>query len=273
MGMDSESQEPKPVDDQALKGVENDQTLKVDRDAIVDEWLSEAGVIAAISGNTEAQAIMEFLNERAVTAEPIKGGWRMATNQSRESAIYVLPLIAADAQIDDHFRQSLVDSRSAASYYPGNRILQLNDSVPTSLAWKGILVLHEGMHAKVHSEENYDWHDPIVFSAKERDTFVFQGDVMSKIGGKPFEEALQSKLEELERNVAEDDRGRVSFPGWGSYDERLDVAFGPALSEMEKATRQTALWIDAVFQLFDRRYGEEQGAKEKTLFMRSMYSK
>jgi hypothetical protein len=256
-----------------FKDLEKDHGLEVDRGALAHDWISQAENIAEKTHHHEAMAVMEFLKDRAVPAEPIRGGFRAAAEHVSDEAIYILPLIASDTLIDEHYKHDVEDTSRAATYLTEYRILQLNESVATSPLWKGILTLHEGRHAKEHVSRQYDVHDPELFSAEERDTFIFQGEVMALIGGEAYQDALETKLKHLEENLVEEEGGRIKFPSTGPYDSLLDEAFGPALSEHERQARQTALWIDAVFQLFDQHYGIESSAVEKMLFMKHLYKK
>lgn len=244
---------------------------EISREEIVSEWMSNAESIANKTHDPEAMGVVSFLKEKAVVAEPIKGGYR-APSQTNDGTVFIMPLVEKDKKIDEYYRSHIESRQTIANYSNEYRILQLNESIPTSGLWKGILLLHEGMHAKVHAEKQYEPEDPKTFSEGERDAFIFEGRLMTLLGGESYKAALLKKLEELKEGIKEEGRD-MRFPGSGLYDNVLDEAFGLALSEREQDTRQTAVWINAVFQLFDERYEVERGAVEKTGFIRSLYKK
>lgn len=241
------------------------------REKIVSEWMSSAESIAIKTQDLEAMAVVSFLKEKKAVAEPIMGGFRTAS-QKPEGAVFIMPLIEEDVKIDEYYRSLTEDQQTMAKYSNEYRILWINESIPTSRLWKGVLLLHEGMHARVHAERQYEPETPKTFSENERDTFILESRLMTLLGGESYKAGLLKKLRELKEGIREEGK-HMQFPGSGPYNNILDEAFGLALSKTEQGARQTAMWIDAVFHLFDERYGVERGAVEKTGFMRSLYKR
>ena len=58
-----------------------------------------------------------------------------------------------------------------------------------------------------------------------------------------------------------------------SSGHELDRAFGPSISDRETAVRRSATWLDVVYQMFEQKYGAEQGQRDMASLTKSIYAR
>lgn len=159
-----------------------------------------------------------------------------------------------------------------ANFSPANNNIGIKEYEPTSDSWKGIMLLHEGLHAHRYMTEHYDWLDSRIYCYKEVEAHQFQNRLMLHLGGAAYQEALRKEIERS-LNTVREEKGNVikMFASRSVYDVRLDEAFGPAQSDFERDSRQTSLWIHAQFEILERYAPPAEVEEKKAVFLKTIY--
>lgn len=251
------------------------------RIAIKKEWIAAAKKIYDQTQDPEAKMVVDAILPAMITAAPNpKGVMILEAAMPNAPWTYFVPLFASDKQIP-MFRKFIDNPHIFASYGPDVRGLTVREIDPCSQFWKGISLLHEAHHAGDTLFEPYDWKNPQIFAAKERDVHNFENRLMAKIGGVAYNQLLQKEVARLRAELKKQGLNGVkrqagpmtnySLPNRTDYMPELDKILTPALSQMEKDARQTHFWIHAVFTLYEQDRGGADGENGKAAFLFTVY--
>jgi hypothetical protein len=234
-------------------------------------WALVAREVAETTQDAEALELVRFLDHHVALDIPLAGNRATRFHLTGQSEVLagLMPVTQADSDQPTNYAEGVYNSTSTAHFRFSNRVIQVKEDIPMSPTFRGLVLLHELKHTKEYTTEHYDGEDPMEFARRERDTFAFEFRLASRIGGEAYEQLLEEATDRQLGFISPE--GRINLPlKSGPYDERLDVIFGPALSDKERTTRQTVIWIDSVFRAFDRRFGDKS-AEEKSHFIRTLY--
>lgn len=243
------------------------------RRQMVANYRTAAQMVADKSHNQHAQDLLKFLDLNGRVGIPIAEGMQTGEDQKPGKFNFlVIPLRHEDVGVSELTKKFLnLAVPAAATYNPTNNGIVLLDSVDFSETWKGIIFLHELEHACAFNTQPYPWQDPWVYSLKERVTHQFQNELINALGGPVYADWKQAKVKQIKDGTTTGG-GSLRLPNRGEYDPKLDQAFGPAASELDRDARATHTWLDAVSVYYAERFGENANY-QFTLLLRSFYAK
>lgn len=215
------------------------------------KWLEAAQYVVEQVNDKTANEIYEFILKNGVLCYPHEQGYTVIEDfKNKEYFFAFVPLLDSVKDIPE--LKDLFSSDAAGYFLPDYRALIIKESPPVSKVWRGLIILHEGYHAKACLTDPHDWNNPQIFYQREVDAHSFQGRLMEKIGGEPYQQCLQQELERIENTTGIKNDILQSFVDIQDYDPRLDEAFGASLSEYENRGRQINIWFAAMFNFLDK---------------------
>lgn len=248
------------------------------RIAVKQQWIEKAKKIANQTQDPEAKAITDFVFPYILTVAPVnsRGDVKFLEAATPNKPWFqLLPLLASDKTMLRGLPEFQTDRHSFARYDPDSKTIFVSTLEPYSDFWKGLMLLHEADHAGASTYQPYDWHNPQIFSEKERDVHEFQNRLSVKIGGFAYDQLLRKEKTRI-RNLLQQ-RGLkpgMAQAGMADYYPELDKIFTPAQSRFEQLARQTSFWIHANFELLDETYGKgPEAERRKALFLYTGYKK
>lgn len=238
-------------------------------------WLKTLEDLVKKTKNPKAQAVLDFVRDNGIVGLPrIGGDGRMEVQVPEEpegvSWFNFVPLVKEDEDLGGAWQQYTVTSiaaggiGAAAHFLPGLRTIIVKGNAPMSDTFKGIMFAHEGFHARTYLSDPYNWEDRHTFCKRERDAHNFQDELMVELGGATYKAVLEDEIERMGTILtAGGSKVGGAHVGRAEYDARLEQAFGASLSDYEKATRGTQVWIHANFEMIDSAFPNPMEAKEE----------
>jgi len=242
-------------------------------------WLKTLEELVRKTKNPEAKLVLEFVRDNGIVGLPrVMEGGQMGIQVLEKpkgdfaSWFNFVPLVKEDEALGGAWEgytatnipASGLDALAVAHFLPGLRAIIVKGNTPMSDIWRGIMFAHEGFHAKTYLAAPYDLENRHTFCEKERDAHNFQNELMVKLGGATYQTALEDEMQRMNTvltagglEVGEAHVGRAE------YDARLEQAFGPSLSDYEKAARGTQFWMHANFQMIERSFLDPIKAEEE----------
>lgn len=246
------------------------------RSPLFEEWMRAARNIATKTGDEEAVAICDFIEQSALLAEPVENGARFlqAGREDQPTHFALVMMTDRDSALKDlHWRQIFSDTSGPGAFFkPDMMSMIIKSHVPVSDLKKGLVMLHEGRHARECLTRAYDWTNPRIFCEEERDTHDFQNRLTEGMLGKPYIDVVEKIADEIEHAL---DLAGVK-PGEAlPYRERsfteLDEIF-PVASQFERDFRDTSVWIHAIFRTLERHFGKD-AQEQKALALLNIYER
>lgn len=249
--------------------------LERDRFILRDTWFRETRDVAEKSGDGEAMEIVSFIEKNSTLSEPVPEGSRLLEAGNEATWFSYIPIVVGDDSLGPVWKKyySPMESGGVAHFQPDVRGMVIKSHIKVTPLWHGIILLHEGRHAREFITRNYNWRDTETFCKEERDTHDFQNRVTLKMGGDRYRDLVSSLATNIESKLKE----KGYAPGQAilsrsSHIPELEEIFTPALSTLEKEFRETSVWIHANFVLLERTFGENAPEK-KALHMKTIYLK
>lgn len=269
-------EQPKVLQPRILEKPLSHEELEARRENVMKEWFEAAHQIVLQTQDKEAEKIYRFVSDNAALAEPHeKGAKILRTAESGNSQFFLVPILPDDKKMKGKlWKKYTAENAVAANFIPDVRMLILKSHIPTSSLWRGLIVIHEGNHALIESQGGYpdpEGNEERAYCYEERDTHALQNRLMSKMGGPEYEALLREEVERQRKAVLEKglEPGKA-FMGRSPYNPKLDIIFGKAESEFEKAGRATHVWIHGVFQFIEQ-FSKGDIEEQKALFLRKVY--
>lgn len=243
----------------------------MDRPEIWREWLSAAETVARCTKNRQAKEVWQFLTENGTVSQPHFLGFQYLEANKARNWFAAVPIMPGDEGVSQHWQKMCQTNQAAAHFLPDMRAIIVKPGL--SPLWRGILLLHEGNHARSWIRTPYDWQDQQIFSEKERDTHTFQNHLMEALGGQRYRELLHREVQRI-LTVAKEGEGPLGsfLPTREEYNPEFDEIFDPAESEFDQALRQTHFWLHAVFNFLET-YFKGDVERQKALVLWNDYSK
>ncbi|MEY2640785.1 MAG: hypothetical protein RL150_178 [Candidatus Parcubacteria bacterium] len=236
---------------------------ETDRQKLFDAWYASAERVASESGNGQAHEILAFIKKNGQMSEALPDGNIVSVVQPEKAAtidfdkepwfgLYMMR--KGDERLSMERYAEFYNSGEAghASYSPERRLLTLKSHVPMSWISQGILMLHEGMHAKEYLTRQYNVSDATVWCDEERKVYNFQNELFRSVFGKTYDERIEALAAEFTQTSA--DAGKkpgehlVLMNRW--YSE-FDEVLPPVESEHERLFRNSHLWIHGAFRMLE----------------------
>ena len=253
----------------------NDDQLKARCEAGASWFDAAAAICSQMPQNKLVHDVYKFMDQHAnpcipfsvVRGDQIGGGLNPMARPLQAGDFALAVFMQTDRDIV--FWQQALNGNFFAAYHPDNRVLVLKEYEATSKAWKGIMFLHEGLHAMRCLTEPYDWTDERTFCLKEREAHELQNSAAAATGGPIYQSMLADEVQRVGTQLREHNGTRV-----GPYDMRFDQAYGPALSPEEQATRSKSIWIHAVFiQIENEHLGPDETMNKQARFLKASYER
>ena len=246
------------------------QTIMQLRSELRSQWFTDAQKVASQSGDTDSKAIVQFLKKNSVLGTPKGPGAEFLEESNTEQWFMFVPLAKGDEAISEQWRQYVKNGTFAANFMPDERAIITRETSLFSPTWRGILLLHEGMHAMTFLSNPYDWEDEREFCYKEVEAHNYTNRLLLAIGGQKYRALLEK---EVARQLSKMKLGEIgnSVPVMASYYEpEFKGIFGLVSSELERNFRATMLWTHAFFTVLERNYkGDVENSK--ALVLRELY--
>lgn len=169
-------------------------------------WIAAAVALAHQSGDREAIDVAGFLNTRTQVAVPESGtnvGLPSVPPPGQDQTAYIVPMLTSDTWRfwrgdHDFLHLAEADRRprpTVAVFVPTTRAIYLPADWPLSELAKGLVLLHEGLHAF----DRIVWRRrmPKPFVRRERNAWLLQIRVLESIGRAPYANYLQKLVPEV----------------------------------------------------------------------------
>ncbi len=224
-------------------------------------WIADAQLVYQRTQDPEAKMVLDMILSNTVAVAPAPQGIKFL-EAARPGSPWtaLLPMISSDQMLVA--MQPKFSGQFLATYQQDLRVMFVREYLPTSQIFRGLMLLHEAHHAGDLLYQPYDSQNPQMFAAKERDVHNFQNRLMSKLGGARYKQLLDAEVRRLRAGLLKNGlKGvqiqpggltSITFPRRTPYNPGLDEALTPALSQMEKDTRQTHFWFHAIFTLYEQ---------------------
>lgn len=237
-------------------------------------WFNDAREVAEKTKNEEAKSIVSFLEENSVLAEPDPQGSRFLEAGNSKLWFMLVPIVIGDNSKGPMWEKyySKMGSGGVANFQPEPRAIIIKSHIKMTPAWRGIVLLHEGRHAREFITRQYNWRDPETYCNEERNTHDLQNLLMMGMGGEKYKAFINNLAGKLEAELKEKgfSPGEASISRGNHYPE-LDEIFSPSLSTLERDFRETSTWIHANFHMLEKRF-EKEASRKKSLFLKNMYN-
>lgn len=235
-------------------------------------WRNAAQHVADVTQDADAKRVMGYFRTSVGFGLP---GTNSVTiiyaPPDGASGILIVPILRQDEELDVGLKKINNSQNTMALFRPEARVIALR-SEPMSDVWKGVLLLHEGRHALSYSLTHYDSADIRQLCYEERDTLEFQDRIVAKLGGETYANVLRAEIDRLRSQLAAAGLAlETKMPPRGGYQPVLETAFGPAETDLERASRQTQLWTHAAFTLIDEDYRGSDKEDFKAHFIQGVY--
>lgn len=233
----------------------------VDRITLFQSWIHGAETLATRSGDEEALRVMDYIQKNAVVCAPQVEG--ISCLRPQGSGLAFIVTLPGDERISNLWAGLLQRQQVAAFYRHREHAIVLKNQDSLSPLTKGQLVLHEARHALSFSMGLVDPSDPVSVATDEVHTREFVYRVLQRFGGSPYEDTVNNYVDLI---TSSNGPVEVIF----NYDERLELAFGPASSLYDKQIRAAEAWCHASFVKYERLYGPSAAILYKQNMMRVM---
>lgn len=144
---------------------------------------------------------------------------------------------------------ALRDNRGLAVYFHPNRFLVMRELPGSSSFLSGTIVAHEGFHTLKHAEQNAPFAD---YDLHEFEAHDFEFDIMTEIGGVPYQIVLGQRVRQIEQELAGRSIAEVQKFSEFRYPPQLDEVWGSHSNPAETKTRKWQLHLHAMFCLIKR---------------------
>lgn len=236
------------------------------------EWRNAAQYVADTTHDADAKRVMDYLLTSVGFGLP---GTNSVTvirvPQNAKSRLLLVPILQEDERLDPGLKQINRSEDTVAMFRPSDNVIVIR-SERMSTVWKGLLLLHETKHAMSYAQKPYDSNDLKQLCNEERAALEFHSRLMSKLGGITYANVLRTEVDRLrEHPGTKIDSYPMKFPDRAGYDPRLETAFGPSESDLERSSRQTQVWVHAVFTMLDEDYAGSDKEDTKARFVWAFY--
>lgn len=240
-------------------------------------WIDYSQTVAELDSSAETQDTASFLKKETVLGIPLS-----MTNDAKlvmkvlgegwEKHIRLIILKPDDLTRTQE--ENLIGSNCTGAYRSDTRALIFREEEGMTPFWRGLLLLHEGLHARHFESHKYN---PIVseeVATSEVLTRRLCMRLMEQKGGLLYQEVLNQKIKLLEIVYSRLQRSPAQpIPQLFQvhYDRRLDTALGVTNSNVERLDRMTYLLWHAHFELLKRQCLPEELLAHQVKFVRTRY--
>ena len=262
MEINSEISNPEPV----LLDVES---LEVEqRFAVANEWLAASSRVAQLSGLPAAEEVANFLATRTALgiAYPAGGVLRLHSQEPEldvSQYAFLTPLLDIDCErLTDRadWRRAMAEGQVSpfvAQFMETSRAIYFSATVTVSEIGKGLIMLHEAVHAMIEIDGSADRSVPNQYWAEEAKAYRLEYQIMVALGGKAYKELVERVADTIS-GAEEDDNGRIKVPYSFSETERgvIRQIFNSRATD-DEISLWTKLAFDNAWLLYFERYYDQ----------------
>jgi hypothetical protein len=218
------------------RGEANAEIFLGERLSLANEWLMAARNVAERANSEVALETLRFLEERAALGIPMpkeEGAVlrRLSSMQEEnQDYIYLTPILKSDyyrlPEGDDRRDAAIGNTKWVGMFNHIWRAVYFSEALDLSETGKGVVLLHEAVHARNEIEKRIDRRQPGSHWLDEADANAVEFDILKALGGDEYHK-LAERIE-----ASADARNRYK---WTDTDSAvLDNMFGADISMRER---------------------------------------
>ncbi|MCA9348915.1 hypothetical protein KC878_02095 [Candidatus Saccharibacteria bacterium] len=238
------------------------------------EWATSIHKVVEKTNDVEAQDLLNGVLSGIAVGLPDPERHLIPVQGPEQPTVVLVPLFADDADINDTTRLIMNPNSSQAARYTENRPgrIYFNAEIELSPLLKGILMLHEAKHAEIYEANRFregteldHWHEEVA-------TFEFEFRLLQELCGKQYKDLMEKEVQRFIEEYDDKDGRGGTLPEPRSIDMTVvDEVFGVINSERERHLRNSIVWMDITFRMFDKIYPDTSG-RDKAKFLRQLYT-
>ncbi len=234
------------------------------RTAIVNEWLEAASHVAQRSGIAAAEEAADFLAARSAlgVAHPVSGILPFRPQGSEFDVshhVFMTPLLDIDLErLTDagDWRRAMIEGGKlpfSARFAENNQAIYFSAAEPSGQTGRGLIMLHEAVHAMTEINGLVDRSTPNQFWTEEVEAYRLEYEVMSALGGGPYKKLVECIAETIAETEA-DENGRieVSYTFSATDFEAIRQVLGPQTDDDEVGGWRPKVFDNAWSLYFER---------------------
>ena len=243
---------------------------------VANQYLEAAKEIPKKINDVRINSVVEYLTGSHVVLAPSKNRHlKVVSKYGRKPKYGILPLFDEDKEKSPAWKKLIDEKRCAITSGEANNlpIIVIKGNNGFSRLWKGLLLFHQGARLTFGKEGLFDdvTNPPLRKAVEEFTAYELEMDILSAYGGDEYAKLLDQEVGRIEKLKGESES--IPSPNYRLYKKELTKLFGRANSKMETTTRQSILWLHAVYTLIDRKLGAKILADdEKIQFMMNCYA-
>jgi hypothetical protein len=239
-----------------------------------DQLLKNAERIVDLTKDGEAREILQFLKDRHILGLISSNGTSVLEPINPQSIIAFAPIFPEDVKYYLAMKPLVGESRQLhASVFGSEKRMTLAIRFDYKMSWfaEGIIVLHEGKHAKNLFTRGYAISDAKKYCAEEVEVRDFDRRLQALVGKSHYENVIDHCVKKIKRDLKIHNlEVGEAFCDLIEYDDELDMAFGKAESDRDRSGRSIWIHIDSNFRLLEAKFSGDELKKVKIDFLRSM---
>jgi hypothetical protein len=242
-----------------------------ERIAAAIAWSDGAKAVAEQTGDSKADRLYQNYIATAGIAQFETNGLRWLAGSKQPKILLVPIFVQENIATPDIARHQQDDAPLVANYIenrPGD--ILFSGTVKMTPMWKGLALLHEAAHADADYQKKYSpGHDS--HWQEEVDVFRLEHRWIATLGGEVYDDFVSAEVARFLEEYDDHNGSGGDLPAL-IRGPQLDQAFGLAASERETAVRRTATWFNVVYEMFEQKYGVEQGRRDMVGLTKGYYA-
>ena len=258
----------------SFQNPEIDSEDRVRRVLAAQSWLDGATATAWQTQNETAVELMATILSEPAVLKPDPVTFIVPIQGPVKPTIFLIPIMLDDQDVNDTTIMMLAPDASQSARYTENKPgrIYFAGEFDISPKLKGLLLLHEAMHAFYHETNQYRTGDDLDHWTEEVATFEFEFQLLSEICGDRYSRLMAKQVEKFRTLYTDLDGTGGKLPEPKTVDIKPLVAgLGVAISDHEIRLRQSIVWINTAYRLFDQIYPDTAG-RDKAVLTRYMVS-
>lgn len=220
-----------------------------------DDWLQGAEFISNTVDDDKTKELVRGILADVSIYKPTADYLPLIVQGSNNSrSLRFIPLYASDYGVSAKCTDMLSDEVPYIRYYGGFEPgLYINDEVNVSVKWKGLLLLHEALHAQNDLDMRRKKLSPRGRGLEELEAFQYTHNLLRKLLPSTYAEMVDDLADyyEIEPTIGQ---------FWRNTDtaiifQLLDQVFMRPYSEAEKLSRLGVVWLDVVLRALEKLHG------------------
>jgi hypothetical protein len=240
------------------------------RRSLCQTWVNYAKKVVEKVNLKDASGAHDFLRKRYIAVVPTMENGNMIMNNCEKEAVRNYIRLVAVTE-DDPERWQYRDRDLTAFSQAEDRVILVREFSKEPDLIRGIVLLHEAVHAVRAQQRNYKKATKKEIFYEEVEVHILQNQMFEKVGGNFYLGTVSSMRQEIEEIMEKN--GGVSAESLGEIEEKskkyadsLNKVFGPVLSEGDEICRITQLVVHAFFNWIDEKYFSPAERKDKKAF-------